>query len=214
MKKSTLHLHTSFVVDKVDPRVFGGFLEHLGRAVYEGVFQPESKNADELGCSTTVLHALRRLKFTAMRYPGGNFVSGYHWLDAVGPREKRPTVRDLAWQSIETNQFGPNEFIELSRKMDWTPMMAVNLSVWENVESLERFVWQTVHKRFYGRRGEWFERMEERYFVMWWVPAGHRPTVAEAIERLEHMRAHGETDHAFGWQSLPSAKLWQTARCA
>jgi hypothetical protein len=94
------------------------------------------------------------------------------------------------------------------------PRMAINLSVWEDVESLERFVWQTVHKRFYGRRGEWFERMAERYFVMWWVPAGHRPSVTDALARLEHFRRHGPSDHAFGWEDLPAAKLWQAARCA
>lgn len=125
--KSTLHTHVNFVIDKVDPRVFGGFLEHLGRAVYEGVYEPTSKHADAQGCRTDVLDALRKLQFTAMRYPGGNFVSGYHWQDGVGPKEKRPRQRDLAWQSIETNQFGTNEFMELCHKLDWTPMMAVNL---------------------------------------------------------------------------------------
>ena len=124
---TTIHLHTAFTVDVVDPRIFGGFLEHLGRAVYEGVYEPTSSHADDMGCRTDVLDALRRLKFTAMRYPGGNFVSGYHWQDAVGPREKRPLTRDLAWQSLETNQFGPDEFVTLSERMDWTPMMAVNL---------------------------------------------------------------------------------------
>jgi hypothetical protein len=94
------------------------------------------------------------------------------------------------------------------------PQMAVNLSVWENVEALERFVWQTVHKRFYGRRSEWFDKMEKPHFVMWWVPAGHLPTVAEAKERLEHLTAHGPSDHAFGWESVPAAQLWKTARCA
>src|SRR5271155_5571883 len=124
---SILHLHTAFKVGQVDPRVFGGFLEHMGRAVYEGVYDPTSSQADDLGCRKDVLAALRKLNMTAMRYPGGNFVSGYHWQDAVGPKERRPTVRDLAWQSIETNQFGPDEFLTLCRRMDWTPMMAVNL---------------------------------------------------------------------------------------
>ena len=127
MQATTLHLHTAFTVDRVDPRVFGGFLEHLGRAVYEGVYDPASAHADASGCRTDVLEALRRLRFTAMRYPGGNFVSGYHWLDAVGPKENRPRTRDLAWQSIDTNRFGPNEFLALSERMGWTPMMAVNL---------------------------------------------------------------------------------------
>lgn len=127
MKQTTLHLHPEFTVDQVDPRVFGGFLEHLGRAVYEGVYHPECEHADERGFRWDVLNALKRLKFTAMRYPGGNFVSGYNWMDGVGPRENRPTKIDLAWQSSDPNQFGTNEFMEMAREMDWTPMMAVNL---------------------------------------------------------------------------------------
>ncbi len=101
-----------------------------------------------------------------------------------------------------------------TRPYDGDPMMAVNMSVWENVESLEKYVWQTVHKRFYAKRHEWFETMAERYLVMWWVPAGHRPSIAEAIERLEHLKANGSSDHAFAWESLPSAQLYKTARCA
>ncbi len=127
MDKTTLHLHTAFTVAEVDPRVFGGFLEHMGRAVNDGIYNPGSAHADDLGFRKDVLAAVRRLDFTAMRYPGGNFVSGYHWLDGVGPREKRPRVRDLAWQSIETNEVGTNEFLTLSGRMGWTPMMAVNL---------------------------------------------------------------------------------------
>jgi len=94
------------------------------------------------------------------------------------------------------------------------PRIAINMSVWENVEALEKYVWQTVHKRFYGRRHEWFEKFEGPYFVMWWVPNGHRPTIAEAVERLDHLKNNGSSDYAFGWESLPSAQLWKTARCA
>ena len=101
-----------------------------------------------------------------------------------------------------------------TRPYDGDPMMAVNMSVWENVESLEKYVWQTVHKRFYGRRHEWFEKMDERYFVMWWVPAGHRPTIDEAIERLEHLKANGASEYAFAWENIASAQLYKTARCA
>jgi hypothetical protein len=92
--------------------------------------------------------------------------------------------------------------------------IAINMSVWESVETLEKYVWQTVHKRFYGRRHEWFEKFEGPYFVMWWVPNGHRPTVMEAIERLEHLKNNGSSAYAFGWESLPAAQLWRTARCA
>ena len=94
------------------------------------------------------------------------------------------------------------------------PLIIVNVSVWETVEALERYVWQTVHKRFYGRRQDWFDKMDGPHFVMWWVPVGHQPTVIEAKERLEHLAAHGPSDHAFGWESIPSAQLWKTARCA
>ena len=93
------------------------------------------------------------------------------------------------------------------------PLIIVNVSLWENAESLERYVWQTVHKRFYGRRHEWFDKFEGAYFVMWWVPAGHRPSIQDAIGRLDHLKHHGPTDQAFGWESLPSAQLWKSARC-
>ncbi len=107
--------------------IFGGFLEHMGRCVYEGVYEPASRHADEHGCRRDVLDALGDLGFTVMRYPGGNFASGYHWRDGVGPIEARPTVRELAWQSIEPNYFGTHEFLGLCDRMGWEPMMAVNL---------------------------------------------------------------------------------------
>jgi alpha-N-arabinofuranosidase len=91
------------------------------------VYEPESSHADEEGFRQDVLSALRRLQMTAMRYPGGNFASGYHWMDGIGLRSRRPIVRDLAWQSIEPNQFGTDEYIRLCRKMDWTPMITVNM---------------------------------------------------------------------------------------
>jgi Domain of unknown function (DUF3291) len=94
------------------------------------------------------------------------------------------------------------------------PRMAVNMSVWESVEALEKFVWQTVHTRFYARKHEWFETLDGAYFVLWHVPAGHRPSIAEAIERLEHLKSHGSSAYAFGWQDVASAKLWRSARCA
>ena len=127
MKSTTIHLHRQFQIGPVDPRIFGGFLEHMGRAVYEGVYQPDSAHADADGCRTDVLHALRRLNMTAMRYPGGNFASGYHWMDGIGNPSQRPTVRELAWQSLESNQFGTDEYIRLCHTMDWTPMLTVNL---------------------------------------------------------------------------------------
>jgi len=127
MEPTTITLHTKFQIGQVDPRIFGGFLEHMGRAVYEGVYDPDCSCADKDGFRTDVLEALRRLSMTTIRYPGGNFASGYHWMDGIGPREQRPTVRDLAWKSTEPNHFGTHEYIKLCRKMGWTPMLTVNL---------------------------------------------------------------------------------------
>jgi alpha-N-arabinofuranosidase len=127
MEATRILLHAAHAVGPVDPRVFGGFLEHLGRAVYEGVYDPGSRYADSDGVRTDVLAALGRLRMTAMRYPGGNFASGYHWRDGVGPRGTRQTVRDLAWQTLEPNTFGTDEFVALCRKAGWTPMLSVNL---------------------------------------------------------------------------------------
>lgn len=127
MEKTRIVLDPAYIIAQVDPRIFGGFLEHMGRAVYEGVYDPKSRHADENGFRKDVLEALRKLNMTAMRYPGGNFASGYHWIDGVGPKDQRPTVRELAWQSIEPNQFGTDEFIKMARMMDWTPMLTVNL---------------------------------------------------------------------------------------
>ena len=127
MDETTIELHTAFRIGDVDPRIFGGFLEHMGRAVYEGVFEPGSRHADESGFRRDVTDALARLAMPVIRYPGGNFASGYHWQDGIGPRESRPTVRELAWQSIETNSFGTDEFLQLCRKLGWSPMLSVNL---------------------------------------------------------------------------------------
>ena len=85
-----------------------------------------------------------------------------------------------------------------------------NLTVWESVEALERFVWQTLHRRFFVRREQWFAPIETT-LVLWWIPAGHRPDMAEGVARLDHLIAHGPSDHAFGWQQLPGAKLWNAA---
>ncbi len=127
MQSTTIHLHTQFQIGPVDPRLFGGFLEHMGRAVYQGIYDPDCSHADEHGFRQDVLRALRRLNFTTLRYPGGNFASGYHWIDGIGPQARRPTVLDLAWQSFEPNRFGTDECLSLCRQMGWAPMLAANL---------------------------------------------------------------------------------------
>ena len=91
---------------------------------------------------------------------------------------------------------------------------AVNLSVWENVEALEQFVFKTIHVQFYKKREAWFDAMETPHMVMWWIEEGHVPTLDEALDRLEHLQADGPSEYAFGWKSLPQVQMWKQARCA
>ncbi|WP_228983940.1 alpha-N-arabinofuranosidase [Streptomyces sp. DH12] len=122
-------LDPAFTVGTVNPRLFGSFVEHLGRCVYTGIHEPGHPAADEAGLRTDVLALIRELGVTVVRYPGGNFVSGYRWEDSVGPAEERPRRLDLAWRSTESNRFGLSEFIAFLKKVgpQAEPMMAVNL---------------------------------------------------------------------------------------
>ena len=112
---------------ELDQRLLGAFLEHLGRAVYTGVYDPKSSLADANGFRTDVIAAVKGLRVPIIRYPGGNFVSGYNWLDGVGPKNQRPTVLERAWNSLETNQFGTNEFIDWCKAVSTEPLLAFNL---------------------------------------------------------------------------------------
>jgi alpha-L-arabinofuranosidase len=111
----------------MDRRLLGAFLEHLGRAVYTGVYEPGSPLADAKGFRKDVAAEVKGLGVPIMRYPGGNFVSGYNWLDGVGPKDKRPTVLERAWNSLETNQFGTNEFVEWCKLVGTEPLFGFNL---------------------------------------------------------------------------------------
>ena len=127
MKPARFTIDPAFVVGPVDRRLFGTFVEHLGRCVYTGVYEPTHPTANEHGFRQDVLELARELGITIVRYPGGNFVSGYDWEDGVGPREDRPTRLDLAWRSIENNEVGTDEFMRWAELAEVEPMMAVNL---------------------------------------------------------------------------------------
>ncbi|MFI7410185.1 alpha-N-arabinofuranosidase [Streptomyces sp. NPDC049627] len=138
-KTARFTLDPAFTVGEVNPRVFGSFVEHLGRCVYTGIFEPDHPTADDKGLRQDVLDLVRELGVTAIRYPGGNFVSGYKWEDSVGPVEDRPRRLDLAWHSTESNRFGLSEYIDFLRKVgpQAEPMMAVNLGTRGVAEALE-----------------------------------------------------------------------------
>ena len=127
MKKATMILDRDFSIGQVDPRMYGSFIEHLGRAVYGGIYEPGHPTADKNGFREDVIQKVRELGIPVVRYPGGNFVSGFNWEDSIGPRELRPKRLDLAWMTTETNEVGLHEFVDWAKKANTQVMYAVNL---------------------------------------------------------------------------------------
>jgi len=125
--KAKMIVDKDFVISEVDPRIYGSFIEHLGRAVYGGLYEPDHPSADGDGFRQDVIDLVKELQVPIIRYPGGNMVSAYNWEDGVGPREERPDRLELAWRVIETNEIGTNEFMDWTRKVGSEAMMAVNL---------------------------------------------------------------------------------------
>jgi alpha-L-arabinofuranosidase len=203
MEPTRIILHRDYQIAPVDPRIFGGFLEHIGRAVYEGVYDPQSRHADAQGCRKDVLDSLKDLGFTAMRYPGGNFASGYHWLDGIGPRSSRPTMQELASLSIEPNQFGTDEFIQLARKMNWSPMITVNLGTGtpEEARNWVEYCNSPIGTKFSNLRAE--NGAAEPYEVKLWGlgnemdgpwQQGHVPAAQYAIRAQQAAKLMKDTD--------------------
>jgi alpha-L-arabinofuranosidase len=122
-----VYLDSRRTVGTVSRNLFGSFLEHLGRAIYDGIYDPGSKLSDANGFRTDVVEQIRKLGVPIVRYPGGNFVSGYNWLDGIGPKKDRPVVLDKAWNTIDTNQFGTDEFMAWSKAAGTKPLMGLNL---------------------------------------------------------------------------------------
>jgi alpha-N-arabinofuranosidase len=122
-----IYIDSRRTIAPIDPNLFGSFLEHLGRAIYEGIYDPGSKLSDSNGFRKDVMDEIKRLHVPIIRYPGGNFVSGYNWLDGVGPKKDRPVVLDRAWNSLNSNQFGTNEFLAWCKQVGTEPLMGLNL---------------------------------------------------------------------------------------
>src|SRR5688500_12851677 len=131
-------------VGRLNRRLFGSFVEHLGRCVYDGIYEPAHPSADADGFRTDVMDLVRELGVTTVRYPGGNFVSGYRWEDGVAPRERRPKRRDLAWHSLETNQVGLDELARWSERVGAELMLAINLGTRGTLEALDLLEYTNV----------------------------------------------------------------------
>jgi len=128
-------LDVTSVIGSVDPRLFGSFVEHLGRVVYGGIHEPSHPSADAAGWRTDVLDLTRELGVHLVRYPGGNFVSGYDWEDGIGPLSQRPAREDRAWNTIESNRVGIDEFLDWACRAGVEPMITVNLGTRGAVEA-------------------------------------------------------------------------------
>ncbi|MCL1792406.1 MAG: alpha-N-arabinofuranosidase [Oscillospiraceae bacterium] len=127
MNRAKIRIDKDFSIGKIDNRIYGSFVEHLGKCVYDGIYQPGHLSSDEQGFRKDVIELVKEINVPIVRYPGGNFVSGYNWEDGVGPVSERPKKMDLAWNVIESNIFGTNEFAAWAKKANAEIMMAVNL---------------------------------------------------------------------------------------
>ena len=125
--KAKITANKNFQISKIDDRLYGSFIEHIGRAIYGGVYEPDHPAADDMGFRGDVIEQVKTLNVPVVRYPGGNFVSGYNWEDGIGDRSKRPRRMELAWKTIETNRVGIDEFQEWAKRAGSEVMMAVNL---------------------------------------------------------------------------------------
>ena len=137
--KAKIRVNRDYVISKIDERIYGSFIEHLGRAVYGGIYEPEHPQADDMGFRKDVMEMVKALNVPIVRYPGGNFVSGYNWEDGTGDKSKRPRRMELAWMTIETNQVGIDEFQEWAKRAGTDVMMAVNLGT-RGVEEAKNLV--------------------------------------------------------------------------
>ncbi|MDR1569830.1 MAG: alpha-N-arabinofuranosidase [Oscillospiraceae bacterium] len=142
---ATLTLDRAYTIGRIDPRIYGSFIEHLGRAVYGGIYEPGHPRADSNGFRRDVIELVKALGVPVVRYPGGNFVSGFNWEDSIGPKSRRPCRLDLAWFTTETNEVGLHEFVEWCRQANTAPMYAVNLGT-RGVESARDVVEYSNHR--------------------------------------------------------------------
>ena len=133
------------------------------------------------------------------------FMGALDWVNGLGKR-----MPGFVWMMEGSGQPGTGN---TAAKLDGDPQFVSNLTVWENVATLENFAWNTGYRAFYERRQEWFEVLGKMHFVMWWVPVGHEPTLDEALARLAQKQTTGDSDQAFGWSYLKDAQAWKTHGC-
>lgn len=225
MPKAKIIVDRHFEISEIDNRIYGSFAEHMGRCIYGGIYEPGSKFADENGFRKDVIELVKELGVTIVRYPGGNFLSGYDWKDGIGPKEERPARLDLAWHGLESNQFGLDEFMTWVEKTEIEPMMAVNLGTNGLKEALDLIEYTNVNAQ-----SKWaLERVkngrEKPYDVKVWClgnemdgpwQLGHKnaedyATVAADVARGMHQVGENLQLVACGSsnRSMPTFGMWE-----
>ncbi len=166
--KATIRLDTKRILSPIDPRLFSSFIEHMGRAIYTGIYEPKHPTADACGFRQDVMELIRPLNVTKIRYPGGNFLSGYDWRDGIGPKKKRPVRPNLAWSAIEPNQVGTDDFLQWCERLGTEPMMAVNLGTGTPRDAVELLEYcnSDLHTYWADKRRE--NGREQPYNVKLW----------------------------------------------
>ena len=192
-----IYVNTRRTIAPIDRNLFGSFLEHLGRAIYEGVYDPGSKLSDSNGFRNDVLEEVRALGVPIIRYPGGNFVSGYNWLDGIGPKQDRPRVLDKAWNSLNTNQFGTDEFMMWCKAAGTLPLMGLNLGTGTPEQAAALVEYCNVEK---GTRWSDLRRkngVAEPYKVEHWCLGNEM----DGTWQIGHMTAT-----EYGWKAADAAR--------
>lgn len=190
--------HSKYTCGEIDKRIFGSFTEHMGRVIYSGIYEPGHPLANSDGFRTDVLEAVRQMGVTCMRYPGGNFVSNYHWMDGVGPLALRPRRRELAWRSIETNEFGTNEFMKWADAAAVEAILSVNLGTQgiENALNYLEYVNMPVGTKYSDLRRE--HGFPDPYDVKLWCLGNEMDGVWQLGHKtaVEYGRIAAETGRA------------------
>jgi alpha-N-arabinofuranosidase len=125
-ERPTISINPTHKLSAINPNIYGGFTEHMGRCIYGGIYDPGNHLSDSDGYRKDVIAAMKELQVPVVRYPGGNFVATYHWIDGVGPKEKRPKRPELAWIGVESNEFGTDEFLKWCEVVGTEPYFALN----------------------------------------------------------------------------------------
>lgn len=208
MKIASITINKNYKIGKVEKTIFSSFVEHMGRCVYGGIYEPENKAANAQGFRTDVIEAISELGVETVRYPGGNFVSGYNWKDGIGPKEQRQPKLNLAWNQIEPNEVGVDEFMNFAKEANCQPIMAVNLGTGDAQSAAELVEYCNSETNTYWANERRKNGAEKAYNVKYWCLGNEMDGEWQICHKSadEYGRLATETAKMMKWVD-PSIKL-------